>query len=296
VENNDNKIEKYGTTQGNGVPHDQAHAAEEKSMSFLDHLEELRWHIIRSLIAIVVFTVAALLARDFVWGTLILGPTKPDFWTYQMFCKMGQLLGSDYFCIDEMPFIIQSRKMTGQMTMYLGSSIVIGLICTFPYAFWEIWRFVSPGLYDNERHLSRGAVFFVSLLFAMGVLFGYYVIAPVSVNFLGGFQVDPSIMNEFDITSYVGTMITLVLACGLLFQLPIVVFFLTKAGLVTPTFLITYRKHAIVVILVLSALITPPDVISQLLVSFPLLILYQVSIYISRIVQRKEVKRRENDE
>lgn len=264
-------------------------------MSFLDHLEELRWHIVRSLGAIVVFTVAALLARDFVWGTLILGPTKPDFWTYQMFCKLGLLLNSDYFCIDEMPFIIQSRQMTGQMMMYLTSSIVIGIICTFPYAFWEIWRFVSPGLYDNERQLSRGAVFFVSLLFALGVLFGYYIIAPVSVNFLGGFQVDPSIMNEFDITSYVGTMITLVLACGLLFQLPIIVYFLTKAGLVTPEFLITYRKHAIVVLLVLSALVTPPDVISQMLVAIPLLILYQVSIYISRVVQRREVQAIENE-
>ncbi len=292
MENKDNKLEKHGPGRENGFPKDPNAPieAEEKSMSFLDHLEELRWHIIRSLIAIVVFTVAALLARDFVWGTLILGPTKPDFWTYRVFCQMGQMLSSDYFCIDEMPFIIQSRQMTGQMTMYLSSSVVIGIICTFPYAFWEIWRFISPGLYDNERNLSRGAVFFVSLLFAMGVLFGYYVIAPVSVNFLGGFQVDPSIMNEFDITSYVGTMITLILACGLLFQLPIVVFFLTKAGLITPIFLITYRKHAIVVILVLSALVTPPDVISQILVAIPLLILYQVSIYISRAVVRKEAK------
>lgn len=297
MENKDNKIEKHGPGQENGFPKDQNRPIEpdEKSMSFLDHLEELRWHIIRSLGAIVVFTVAALLARDFVWGTLILGPTKPDFWTYQVFCKMGLLLNSDYFCIDEMPFIIQSRQMTGQMTMYLTSAVVIGIICTFPYAFWEIWRFVSPGLYDNERQLSRGAVFFVSLLFAMGVLFGYYIIAPVSVNFLGGFQVDSSIMNEFDITSYVSTITTLVLACGLLFQLPIVVYFLTKAGLVTPEFLKTYRKHAIVVILVLSALITPPDVISQLLVSIPLLILYQVSIYISKVVRRREIQIIENE-
>jgi sec-independent protein translocase protein TatC len=297
VENKDNKLEKHGPGQENGFPKDPNAPIEqeEKSMSFLDHLEELRWHIIRSLIAIVVFTVAALLARDFVWGTLILGPTKPDFWTYQIFCKLGMLLNSDYFCIDKMPFIIQSRQMTGQMTMYLSSSVVIGIICTFPYAFWEIWRFVSPGLYDNERSLSRGAVFFVSLLFALGVLFGYYIIAPVSVNFLGGFQVDPSIMNEFDITSYVGTMITLILACGLLFQLPIVVYFLTKAGIVTPEFLKTYRKHSIVVILVLSALVTPPDVISQMLVAIPLLILYQISIYISKVVRRKELKIIEDD-
>jgi len=264
---------------------------EGEQMSFLDHLEELRWHIIRSLGAIIVFGVVAFIMRDFVWGLLILGPTKVDFWTFRMFCKVSSSIGSDAFCFDEMPFIIQSRKMTGQFSMHIVSSAVIGLIASFPYVFWEIWRFVSPGLYDNERKLSRGAVFFVSLLFMLGVLFGYYIVTPISVNFLGNYQVDPSILNEFDITSYVSILVTLVLACGLLFQLPIVVYFLSKAGIITPSALVKYRKHAIVVILIIAALVTPPDPITQLLVTLPLLLLYQASIYISKMVVRKEAKK-----
>ncbi|MFP4293280.1 MAG: twin-arginine translocase subunit TatC [Cyclobacteriaceae bacterium] len=260
-------------------------------MSFLDHLEELRWHIVRSISAILILGIVAFLMKDFVWGVLILGPTKPDFWTFRMFCKMSSALGSEAFCFDEMPFIIQSRKMTGQFSMHIVSSAVLGLIAAFPYAFWEIWRFVSPGLYENERRLSRGAVFFVSLLFMMGVLFGYYIITPISVNFLGNYQVDTSILNEFDITSYVSIVVTLVLACGLLFQLPIVVYFLSKAGIITPDGLVTYRRHAIVVILIIAALVTPPDPITQLLITFPLLLLYQASIYISRMVVRKERER-----
>jgi sec-independent protein translocase protein TatC len=259
-------------------------------MSFLEHLEELRWHIIRALVAIAVFMIGAFAAKDFVWGTLILAPTKVDFWTSQQFCKIGLLVGSDAFCMESMPFIIQSRKMTGQFTMHIYSSAVIGLIFAFPYVFWEIWRFIAPGLYENERHLSRGAVFFVSLLFIVGVLFGYFVVVPISVNFLGNYQVDPSILNEFDITSYVSILITLVLACGLLFQLPIVVYFLSKAGIITPTLLVNYRRHAIVVILIISALVTPPDPVTQLLVSFPLLLLYQVSISISKVVLRKKLR------
>jgi sec-independent protein translocase protein TatC len=271
-------------------PYDPYEKEDDTQMSFLDHLEELRWHIIRSLGAIMVFGIAAFLMKDFVWGVLLLGPTKPDFWTYQMFCKISSAIGSDAFCIDEMPFIIQSRKMTGQFSMHIVSSAVIGLIVAFPYAFWEIWRFVSPGLYENERKLSRGAVFFVSLLFALGVLFGYYMVTPISVNFLGNYQVDPTILNEFDITSYISIVVTLVLACGLLFQLPIVVYFLSKAGVISPELLIKYRRHAIVVILIIAALVTPPDPITQLLVTFPLLLLYQASIYISKVVVRNKAK------
>nr|WP_240428534.1 twin-arginine translocase subunit TatC [Tunicatimonas sp. TK19036]WKN40307.1 twin-arginine translocase subunit TatC [Tunicatimonas sp. TK19036] len=257
-------------------------------MSFLDHLEELRWHIVRSLAAIMVFAIAAFAAKEFVWGILILGPTKVDFWTFQQFCKIGNLIGSDAFCMEKMPFIIQSRKMTGQFTMHIYSSAVIGLIAAFPYVFFEIWRFISPGLYEQERKLSRGAVFFVSLLFLTGVLFGYFVVLPISVNFLGNYQVDPTILNEFDITSYVSIVITLVLACGLLFQLPIVVYFLSKVGIITPSMLVLYRRHAIVVILIISAFVTPPDPVTQLLVTFPLILLYQASIYISRWVLRKK--------
>ncbi len=262
---------------------------DEKEMSFLDHLEELRWHLIRSMIAILVFAIAAFVGKDFVFGTVILGPSRADFWTYRMLCNISNSMGSDFFCIEELPFIIQSRQMTGQFMMHLTSSFVIGLIMTFPYAFWEVWRFIKPGLYPKERKAARGATFYVSLLFTMGVLFGYFVVAPISINFLANYQIDASILNEFDIVSYVMTVTTIILACAILFQLPIIVFFLTKAGLVTPSLMRTYRRHSIVAILVLSAMLTPPDVFSQVLISIPLIGLYQISIFISARVIRQEV-------
>ncbi len=262
----------------------------EKEMSFLEHLEELRWHIIRSLLSILVFAIAAFIFRDYIWHNIILAPSRPDFWTYKFFCRLGTITGTDGFCIDELPFIIQNRRMTDQFTMALTSSFVIGLIVAFPYAFWEIWRFVKPGLYKNEKQLSRGAVFFVTLLFLTGISFGYYMVAPISINFLSNFSLDPSISNEIDLTSYVSTVLMMVLACGVMFQLPIIVFFLTKAGVITPSFLKTYRKHAIIVILALAALLTPPDVMSQLLLSLPMFILYEVSIFVSSMIKRKEDK------
>jgi sec-independent protein translocase protein TatC len=260
----------------------------EKEMSFLEHLEELRWHVIRALLSIVVFAIAAFVFREPIWHYVILAPSRADFWTYTMFCKLGNLTGAEFFCIDELPFIIQNRRMTAQFTMALTSSFVIGLIIAFPYAFWEFWRFIKPGLYQNEKQLSRGAVFFVTLLFLSGIMFGYYLVAPISINFLTNFKLDETILNEIDLTSYVSTVMMLVLACGIMFQLPVVVYFLTKAGIITPEFLKTYRKHSIVVILVLSALITPPDVISQILMCFPLLFLYEISILVSSTIQKKE--------
>jgi sec-independent protein translocase protein TatC len=265
-----------------------AETGEEKEMSFLDHLEELRWHIIRSLISIMIFAIAAFLAKNFVFHGIILAPSRPDFWTYRMLCKLSDLMHTSVLCVEELPFIIQSRQMTGQFTMHLTSSFVIGLILAFPYAFWEMWRFISPGLYSKEKQIARGSVFFVTLLFSIGILFGYYVISPISINFLSNYQLDPTISNEFDIISYVSTLTMLVLASGLMFQLPIVIYFFTKAGIVTPAFLRTYRKHAIVVILVVSAVITPPDVVSQILIALPLVLLYEISILISKNVIKND--------
>ena len=269
------------------LPPDQQHLVDETEMSFLDHLEELRWHIIRAFIAISVFTIAAFVSKEFVFGTLILGPSKVDFWTYQQLCYLADLIQVEALCIDQLPFIIQSRQMTGQFTMHIASSFAVGIIAAFPYAFWEIWRFISPGLYIKERKLARGAVFYVSLLFTIGVLFGYLILTPLSVNFLANYQLDPSILNEFDIVSYVSTVTTLVLACGLLFQLPMVVYFLTRAGLLTPDIMKTYRKHGIVVIFLLGAMLTPPDPFSQILIAIPLIGLYQFSITISNRTYKK---------
>lgn len=259
-------------------------------MSFLDHLEQLRWHLLRSIVAVFVFTVAAFLAKSFVFGTVILGPSKPDFITYTTLCQVADALSIPALCIEELPFIIQSRQMTGQFSMHMTSSVVIGLIIAFPYLFWEIWRFVSPGLHENERKAARGAVFFVSVLFFMGAAFGYFILAPLSINFLSNYQVDPSIMNEFDITSYISTLSMLVIASAIMFQLPVIIYFLSMSGLVSSTWLRSYRRHAVVVILVISALITPPDIISQLLISMPILVLYEVGIKIAVRLEKKRAK------
>ncbi|WP_258103019.1 twin-arginine translocase subunit TatC [Marinoscillum sp. MHG1-6] len=262
---------------------------EESEMGFLDHLEELRWHIIRSLIAIVVFSIAAFIAKSIIFHTIILGPSRTDFWTYRMMCELSQVLQLDALCIDDLPFTLQSRQMTGQFTMHITASFVVGLIFAFPYAFWEIWRFIKPGLYPKERNATRGATFFVSVLFMIGVSFGYFIVSPLSINFLAGYQLDPSIINEFDIISYVTTLVMLVMGCGLLFQLPIVVYFLTKAGLLSPSLMIRFRRHAIVVILLLGAMLTPPDPFSQVLVAIPLTALYEIGIFISKRVTKREL-------
>lgn len=263
---------------------------DEKEMSFLDHLEELRWHLIRSVIAIMVFSIAAFIAVDFVFDTIVFGPAKVDFWTFRKLCELSELIHSPALCIDTLDFKIQSRQMTGQFTMHITSSFAIGLIVAFPYIFWEFWRFISPGLRLNERKVSRGAVLSVTLLFTLGVLFGYYIMSPLAVSFLAGYQVSEIVNNEFDITSYVSTLTTLVLGSGLLFQLPMVVYFLSKLGIVTPELMRSYRRHAIVVILILGAVFTPPDPFSQILIAMPLFGLYQFSIFISARVRKKALK------
>lgn len=269
---------------------------EENGMSFLDHLEQLRWHLLRSVSAILVFMVLAFLSKGFVFGQVILGPSKVDFITYRLLCQLSDMLSIPALCIDKLPFIIQSRQMTGQFSMHITSSLVVGLIVAFPYVFWEVWKFISPGLYSKERNAARGAVFFVSLLFFLGASFGYFILSPLSINFLSNYQLDPSIANEFDITSYVSTLTMLVIASAVMFQLPVVIYFLTQAGLVSSTMLKTYRRHAIVVILVLSAVITPPDVISQVLIAMPILVLYETGIFIAKRLERKRKEEELEDE
>jgi len=273
-------------------PEDEAGESQpEKEMSFLDHLEELRWHIIRSVASIFVFAILAFVFRDFVFHNVLLGPTRTDFWTYRMLCKLDALLGSPGLCVDKLDFILQSRQVGGQFTTAITTAALVGLISAFPYAFWEVWRFIQPGLYPAERKAARGATFFVTLLFMLGILFGYYMISPLTLNFLANFKIDPSIANEFDILSYFSTLVTLTLSCGLMFQLPIVAFFLSKAGVVNPSLMREYRKHAYIVILVLAAIITPsPDVISQVLVALPLFVLYEVSIGVSARVMRARMR------
>lgn len=265
--------------------------AEEKEMTFLDHLEELRWHIIRAMFAIVLFTIIAFIYAKWIFTNIIFAVAQPDFIFFDWMCALGKLVGmEETMCVKEIPFHIQSRQMTGQFTMHISASIFIGFVTAFPYVAWEIWSFIKPGLMSKERKFSHGAVFFISLLFFTGVAFGYFVMSPLAVYFLGNYSISDMISNEFDITSYVSTIITLVFGSGLLFQLPVVVYFLTKVGLVTPAFLRKYRKHAIIIILVIAAIITPPDPFSQTIIGIPLFILYEFSILISAMVLRRQAK------
>ena len=267
-------------------------AQDPNEMSFLDHLEELRWHLIRSTLAIVIIGCVAFVMRGFIFDTIIFGPKNLDFPTYRFFCNIATFFGIDSeFCGDSLPFTIQSRLMAGQFSAHIWTSIWAGVIVGFPYILWELWRFISPGLYEKERKHSRGFILTASLLFFLGVLFGYYVVAPLSINFLGTYQVSQEVTNEIDLASYIGTVRAAVIACGIMFELPIVIYFLTKVGLVTPEILKKYRKIALVIVLILSAIITPPDVTSQIVVAIPVLILYQISIYISKLVTKQEAKK-----
>lgn len=263
---------------------------EGKEMGFLDHLEELRWHLIRAAGAIVFFMIFAFVFIEEIYEKVILGPSKTDFWTYRMLCKLGGIVHSPGLCVEKLQFSLMSREVSGQFVMAFTSAAIIGLVFAFPYVFWEIWRFVKPGLKPSESKSARGAVFYVTLLFFSGVLFGYYIVSPMAINFLVNFQISKSIENQFDIGSYISLLATLTLACGIAFQLPVAIFVLTKIGVIGPQFMRTYRKHAIVVILVVAAVITPsPDVTSQILVAIPLYILYEVSIFISAREEKRKL-------
>lgn len=259
-------------------------------MSFLDHLEELRWHLIRATLAIVIVGMVAFIFKDFIFNEIIFAPANADFISYDLLCKLANIFGSDKGCINEMDFIIQNRTMGGQFNAAIWTSIIVGLVVAFPYVIYEFWKFISPGLYEKERKNSRGFIVISSLLFFMGVLFGYYIIAPLSINFLANFTVGDMVKNEFDISSYIGLVRASAIAAGLIFELPIVIYFFTKIGLVTPQFLRKYRKYALVIVLIVAAIITPPDISTQVIVSIPILILYEVSILISAFVMRKELK------
>lgn len=261
---------------------------EGEEMTFLEHLEELRWHIIRAFSSIIVFAILAWIYRSWIYGTVILGPSKPDFWTYRMMCKLGHLVGTDGLCVEAINFKLQNIEVGGQFKMALTTAGIVGLLFAFPYAFWEIWRFVKPGLKLSEKKAARGAVFFVTFLFFTGVAFGYFIVTPLVVNFLANFTLDESIVNEFNIKSYISTIATLTLACGVAFQLPIVVFVLSKVGLLTPKFMREYRRHSVIVILIVAAIITPsPDIFSQLIVALPLYVLYEVGIFVSASIERQ---------
>ena len=262
-------------------------------MSFLEHLEELRWHIVRSAIAVLVFTIIAFIFYPFIFDQILLAPKNSDFFTNRMLCRLAERLNSPDLCINSVPMSIQNIKMAGQFSATIMVSLYAGLIISFPYVIWELWRFISPALYENERKYARGSVLWISVMFFMGALFGYYVILPLTIHFLGGWQASAEIVTTVDIASYF-SIAYIPFATGIIFQLPIIMIFFTKAGMITPSFMIKYRKHAIIVLMILAAVITPPDVLSMMLVLFPLMLLYEVSIFLTKRIEKRMNKRANN--
>jgi sec-independent protein translocase protein TatC len=264
----------------------------EKEMSFLQHLEELRWHIIRSILAVVIFMIIAFIFKNILFKDIILGPKSPDFITNRLLCQLGEYLNAPSLCINTKPLNLISIKMSGQITTHITAAMVAGLILAFPVILWEFWQFFKPALKPSEARYAKGAVLAASGLFFIGVCFGYFMLAPLSIHFLSSYEVDPTVVNQINIRSYIGTLTSICLATGLVFELPIISFFLTKIGIITPSFMRKYRKHAIVIIFIIAAIITPPDVFSQTLVALPLLILYEISIFISAGVMKQKDKDR----
>lgn len=259
-------------------------------MSFWEHLEALRWHFIRSVIAIVIFATLALIYNKMIFDKIILAPKEPGFITNKLFCWFGSKVNINYFCINNLHLKIINTDMAGQLTISIWIALIAGLIIAIPYILWEFWRFVKPALKEKERKYSKGFVFVTSSLFLTGVVFSYFLIIPLMINFLATYKVSENVENFITLNSYISTVTNLTFATGLVFEFPILVYFLTKIGILTPEFLTKQRKYIIVFILIIAAIITPPDVFSQILVSIPLYALYEMSIYISRIVYRKRKK------
>jgi len=261
-------------------------------MSFIDHLEDLRRHLFRSVIAILIGAVIAAIYRTFIIKRILLGPTSDDFPTYGIICRLGKSLQlGDALCMEGISLKLQSTQVTGQFSMFFTIVLVSGLIIAFPYVFYQFWNFIKPALTKKELNRTRGVIFWVSFLFFLGVGFGYFVVAPYAINFFFHFQLDDIVINNWTINSYIDMMLPLVLGSGLAFQLPLVIYFLAKIGIVTANYLRKMIKYAIVIIFIVAGIITPgPDVVSQMAVAIPLLLLYVVSIFLAARVDRQREK------
>lgn len=265
----------------------------EAEMSFFDHIDVLRKHLLRALAVVLVFTAGAFYYTDFIFNTIIMGPKNPSFWTYRMMCRLVERfpsIGSD-FCITKIDAKIINTEMAGQFTLQLNSCVMVGLILGIPYLLFELWLFVKPALHENERKSASGFVAFASFLFFLGIMFGYYIICPLSINFLTNFTVSPDIQNTFTIDSYLSSVMTLTLGSGVIFQLPVVIYILSKMGIMTPAFMRASRRYSTIIILIVAAVVTPTaDPYTMLIVALPLFLLYEGSIYISANIERKKNK------
>ncbi len=258
-----------------------------KEMSFLQHLEELRWHLVRSSAAVVFFGVIVFLNRQFIFDDVILAPRSPNFITNRFFGWLAVQLNSPDLAINTKPFQLINIELAGQFSIHLNLAIIGGIIISIPYILWEFWRFVRPALYENERKHVTAAVFYSTFLFLLGVSFGYFLIVPLTTHFFGSYQVSQEVLNQINLTSYISSVTTIVLGSAIVFELPIVMYFLAKVGLAGTSFFKAYRKHAFIVLLCLAAIITPPDAFSMLLVTGPLALLYELGILMARMVEKR---------
>lgn len=259
-------------------------------MSFWDHLDALRGHMFRSAIAIFITAIVAFLNRGIIFDKIILAPKDPDFITNRLLCQLGEWAGIPSLCLGDFKLQIININLSGQFTTHMYISMFAGLIVAAPYIIWEIWRFIKPALYDKERKYSNGAVWSMSLLFMLGVLFSYFLIVPLTLSFFGTYQVSESVNNQIALSSYIGTVVSVTFSMGVVFELPVFVYFLTKVGIITPEFLKRNRKYTLVILLTIAAIITPPDIISQILVTIPLYGLYELSILVSQRISRRALK------
>jgi sec-independent protein translocase protein TatC len=265
----------------------------EAEMSFFDHIDVLRKHLLRVAVVVLVFTAGAFYFTDFIFNTIIMGPKNPSFWTYRMMCKLVARfpsIGQD-FCITKIDAKIINTEMAGQFTLQLNSCVMVGIILGIPYLLFELWLFVKPALHEGERKSASGFVVFASTLFFLGIMFGYFIICPLSINFLTNFTVSPDIQNTFTIDSYLSSVMTLTLGSGVIFQLPVIIYILSKVGIMTPAFMRASRRYSTVIILIIAAVVTPTaDPYTMLIVAMPLFLLYELSIHISANIERKKNK------
>ncbi len=267
----------------------QSKSQQTQEMGFVDHLEALRWHLVRMAIAFFICSVIAFIYIGEIFDYIILAPTRKEFLSYKLLCKLGELLHINSLCLDDVKINFQNTQLSGQFMMSFSSAFLFGFIISFPYLVWELWRFIKPALTIKELKNSRGLIFWVTLLFLLGVAFGYFIITPYTVNFFAAYKLSNQFENIIKIDDYLDSFMSLVLGTGLVFELPVAVYFLSKIGLLTPHFMKTYRKYAIVIILVVAAVITPPDAVSQIIVTIPLWILYELSILISARVEKEKM-------
>lgn len=262
-------------------------------MSFLDHIEALRWHIIRSFAVIIIAAVFVFAKVEWVFDHIILGPAHDDFIAYKWFCELGKLLHYQSFCLDKIKMEFQNTALAGQFMMSLSVSLMGGFILSFPYIIWELWRFIKPALMPNEIRSARGVIFWCSLLFFTGVIFAYYIVVPYTINFFGNYQLSPLFKNIITIDNYYDTVVNLILAMGIVFELPVFVFFLTKIGIITPKMLRSQRRYAVLILFIIAEIITPPDMFSCLFVFIPLYILFEISVVLSARVTSDKLKKQQ---